>query len=231
VLANAGVTPRDSADQQYLSAISLPPCAEVAATLQVNPAALDFSATVGAANPAAKKLTLTTSAGNGFWNVARPHADWLSVSPGSGTAPSQVSVNVQSSGLPAGVHYASINVAAADTSNSPIVVPITLTVAPGAAEPSNPPQITTPAAGSAFSGSTVAFSWSANGKNVKNWRLLIGSAKGAKDLYDSKIVGTTRLSRTVRNVPTDGRPIWVQLQFKIDGTWQSADYAYQAASQ
>jgi hypothetical protein len=97
--------------------------------------------------------------------------------------------------------------------------------------PSEGPALSAPAAGSTLPGSTVTFAWSANGRAVKNWRLLIGSLKGGKDLYDSTVVGTTRLSRSVRNLPTDGRPIWVQLQFKIDGTWQSADYQYQAASQ
>ena len=90
------------------------------------------------------------------------------------------------------------------------------------------PVLTSPTSGSTLSGSTFTFAWSANGTKVKNWRLLIGSTKGANDVYDSSNINASRLSRTVRHLPTDGRTIWAQLRYQLDGKWQSADFQYTA---
>jgi hypothetical protein len=77
-------------------------------------------------------------------------------------------------------------------------------------------------------GSAVTFEWSPEGKKVNSWRLLIGSTQGANDLYDSTNLQPSRLSRTVQNLPLDGRTIWVRLRFSLNGQ-QFSDYKFTAA--
>ncbi len=225
VLSDAGVKPRDVVDQQYLSAISLPSCGEVNANLEVAPSRLDFSATVGGLNPSPKTLTVTDSSGTGFSWTATTGATWLSVSPVSGTAPSILNVGVSSPGLAAGTYLATISIVAPGVTGSPVEVPVTLMVSPAVVVP----QITTPNPGSVLPGSDVTFSWTANGTDVRKWRLYVGSKQGVKDLHDSGTVGKNTTSRNVKLLPTDGRVIWVQLRFEVDGTWQFADFQFKAA--
>jgi hypothetical protein len=107
-----------------------------------------------------------------------------------------------------------------------VLVPVTLTVSP--APVTTMPQITTPMPDSVLPGSSVTFQWTTNGATVKRWHLYVGSTQGAKDVYDSgKFNGS--LSKTVSALPTDGRTVWVQLRFDVDGNWQSADFKYIAA--
>jgi hypothetical protein len=104
---------------------------------------------------------------------------------------------------------------------------LTVSVHGGAPSPgSGGPAMTSPIAGSRLSGSTITFAWSANGAKVENWRLLIGSTQGANDLYDSNNISASRLSRSVRGLPTDGRTIWARLRFNADGKSQYADFQY-----
>ena len=226
VLAEAGVKPRDGVDQQYLSAVSLPSCGAPNPTIAVSPDRLDFSATLGAPNPFPKTLTLTDSSGGVSWN-ATTSAAWLSVSPIGGTTPSNLTVTANSSGLPVGSHLTTISIAAPGADNSPLSVPVTLTVSPAV---TTTPQITTPTPGSALPGSSVTFGWATNGANVDKWQLYVGSSQGAKDLHDSgKFGGSSSTSKTVSGLPVDGRTIWVQLRFKIGANWQFADFQYTAA--
>jgi pectate lyase len=226
VLADAGVTPRDAVDQQYLAAVSLESCVAPNPTLEVSPDRLDFSAALGGSNPSPKTLNVTSSNGSLSWN-ATPSATWLSVSPASGTTPSDLTVTANSSGLPQGTHLATISITAPGAENSPLAVPVSLTVSPAAMVP----QITAPNPGSVLPGSVVTFTWTANGTNVRNWRLYVGSAQGARDLHDSGTLNPSRTSREVRRLPTDGRTIWARLRFDIGGTWQFADFQYTAALQ
>lgn len=227
VLADAGVKPRDVVDEQYLLAISLPSCGgsvDPTTEVTVTPSRLDFSATIGGSSSSAKTLTVTDSSGGGLSWIATTGVTWLSLSRVNGTTPSAVTAAVNSSGLTEGSYLASISIAAPSATGSPLVVPVTLTVSPTAIT-----QITSPNPGSVLSGSDVTFSWTANGADVRNWRLYVGSTQGARDLHDSGKLNASRTSRNVRRLPTDGRVIWVQLRFDIGGSWQSADFQYIAA--
>ena len=226
VLAAAGVNPRDVVDQQYLSAVSLPSCGAPNPTIAVSPAGLNFSATIGAPNPSPKALTITDSSNGVSWN-ATISAPWLSASPMGGTTPSNVTVTANSSGLPVGSHLTTISIIASGAENSPLSIPVTLTVSPTV---TTIPQITTPIPGAALPGSSVTFGWVTNGANVDKWQLYVGSSQGAKDLHDSgKFGGSSTTSKTVSGLPVDGRTIWVQLRFKIGANWQFADFQYTAA--
>ncbi|MEN8693081.1 MAG: S8 family serine peptidase [Desulfobacterales bacterium] len=89
------------------------------------------------------------------------------------------------------------------------------------------PEITSPVPGSTLPGSSVTFQWTDNGAAVTRWWLYVGNSLGANDLYDSGSLGTD-LSHTIRDLPVDGRTIYVRLWFRIDGSWQSDDFQYTA---
>lgn len=93
---------------------------------------------------------------------------------------------------------------------------------------SGTPRITTPAPGSALSGSTVTLEWTANGTAVAQWWMYVGTAKGASDIYNSGSLGT-RLFENVTGIPTDGSLVFVRLWYRTGGAWQYADFRYTAA--
>ena len=98
--------------------------------LVASPANLAFTYTIGGAAPAAQQLnlkssnsvnyTLTTSTANG--------GQWLSVTPANGVTESNVAVSVSVTGLAAGVYSGTVNVTAPNANNSPLTVPVTLTI-------------------------------------------------------------------------------------------------------
>ena len=91
-----------------------------------------------------------------------------------------------------------------------------------------PPEITSPAPGSVLSGADVNFIWRPNLAKVKDWRIYIGSTRGAKDILDSGNLDANKTSRIFRRLPVDGRPIWVQLRYHLVGHWNFVDFQYTA---
>jgi hypothetical protein len=81
-----------------------------------------------------------------------------------------------------------------------------------------------PPPGSTFSSSSVTFSWSAGSATA--YFLLVGSSPQSADIYNSGLV--TVLSRTVNNIPTDGRTIYVTLGSQVNGSWTANYYTYTA---
>jgi pectate lyase len=228
ILSEAGITPRDLLEQQYLSAISVPSCEPSHSTVGVSPARLDFSITSGSSGPGPKTLAVTEASVSGLRWTAIAGAKWLSVSPRSGEMPSDITVTVNATGLAAGSHLSSLSITAPGAENSPVLVPVSVNVSSAPLAPA--PQLTSPTAGSALPGANVNFQWTSNGATVKRWQLVVGSSQGASDIYDSGKLSRT-LSRTVSGLPTDGRTLWTQLRFEINGAWQAADVRYIAALQ
>ena len=97
------------------------------------------------------------------------------------------------------------------------------------ASTSGPPTLMSPDPGLVLPGSTVTFTWDANGTAVTRWWVYVGSNLGDHDLHDSGNLGTD-LSTTVSALPTDGRALFVRLWFYVDGNWESADFQYTAAT-
>ncbi|HEY6403802.1 MAG TPA: S8 family serine peptidase, partial [Blastocatellia bacterium] len=94
----------------------------------VNPGSLSFTATAGGGNPASQTISITnTGAGTLNW-TATDNASWLTVSPTSGTAPSTLTASANISGLAAGTYNGTITISATGAPNSPVNVPVTLTV-------------------------------------------------------------------------------------------------------
>ncbi|MCK5739801.1 choice-of-anchor D domain-containing protein, partial [bacterium] len=98
--------------------------------ITVTPTALSFSATEGGSNPAVQELTITNS-GDGTlnWSAAVvTGGDWATVNPVSGSDNSVVSVTVDISGLSADTYSGSIEISDAAAGNTPVTVPVLLTV-------------------------------------------------------------------------------------------------------
>ena len=81
-----------------------------------------------------------------------------------------------------------------------------------------------PPPGSTFTSSSVTFSWSAGSATA--YFLLVGSSPNGADIYNSGQV--TVHSKTVNNIPTDGRTIYVTLGSLVNGSWTFKSYTYKA---
>ena len=99
-----------------------------APTIGVSPSSFTFTATAGAANPSSQTLDVT-NIGAGTLDVhVTDDASWLTVTPDSGTAPATFSVAADISGLTANTYTGTIVVTGAGATNTPVVIPVTLTV-------------------------------------------------------------------------------------------------------
>jgi hypothetical protein len=97
----------------------------------VSPAAMAMTASVnGSANP--QTLSIENSGGGNLnWQLSVSYPQgakpWLMVTPTSGTAPSTVTLSLNSSGLAAGTYDAQIVISAVGTGNT-VSVPVKLTI-------------------------------------------------------------------------------------------------------
>lgn len=99
-------------------------------TISATPASLTFAWTVGAALPAAQTVQLKggSSSKLAFSYTVIPAAPWLIVAVPTGTTPATLTVRVNPNGLGVGLHTTGIQITAVGASNSPITVPVTLSV-------------------------------------------------------------------------------------------------------
>lgn len=96
-------------------------------TISLSPALLSLSAPQGGNNPSGAVAISNTGTGILSW-TASTDAPWLSVSQGSGTAPSSFVALANITGMAAGTYAATINVTATGAINTPQSLPVTLTV-------------------------------------------------------------------------------------------------------
>ena len=100
-------------------------------SITLAPSSLTFSAVAGGANPAAQNVQLSFSNNAAVAWTASDNVSWLSVAAASGTGGAQLSASVNTTGLAAGTHTATITVSSTGvTSNSPQTVAVTLNLAP-----------------------------------------------------------------------------------------------------
>jgi hypothetical protein len=131
VPGNADTTDQDFALVVYNGNVAAP----TPPTIDVSPSSLSFTATAGGANPANQTINITNTGGGTLSWSASSNAPWLTVSPASGTAPSMPTASVNISGLAASTYNGTITVSATGATNTPVSVPVTLTVNPaGGAE-------------------------------------------------------------------------------------------------
>jgi len=98
------------------------------AALIVDPSTLNFSATFGAGDPADLSLNITNGGSGTLTWSATNSKTWLSITPAAGTAPSSITVSVNTSGLAAGTYSDTITVTAPGASGSPKYVPVSLQI-------------------------------------------------------------------------------------------------------
>ena len=124
----------DATDQDFALVVYNAAATTSGPTIGVSPASLSFSATVGGANPANQTLSITNTGGGTLTWTASVNAAWLAVSPTFGTAPSSTTVSANISGLAAGTYNGTITISANGATNTPVTVPVTLTVSSASAE-------------------------------------------------------------------------------------------------
>jgi uncharacterized protein (TIGR03437 family) len=101
----------------------------MASPLAVSPSNLQFAYTLGSGVPAAQSVQIANNGSTTVTWSATASASWLSLSPSSGTLPSSLSVSVSPASLTAGTYTATVLITPSGTSNSPLMVNVTLTVA------------------------------------------------------------------------------------------------------
>jgi uncharacterized protein (TIGR03437 family) len=134
----------------------------------VSPTSLTFAQTFLGTPQAAQTLQIaTTTAGQAFTVIATTQSagNWLSVSPSSGSTPGSVSVTANGSNLNVGTYFGSVTIQIPGAANSPINVPVTLTVGSAQTLVVNTPNLTfTFSSGSTPSPQTVSLA--STGGNV-----------------------------------------------------------------
>jgi len=86
--------------------------------------------------------------------------------------------------------------------------------------------MTSPTAGSAFTGASVTFNWTTI-PSATGYYLEIGSTgAGSNDIYNS--AEKTVTTYTFPRIPTNGETIYVRLITNFSGVWVHNDYTYKA---
>ena len=100
------------------------------AIIGLSSTSLSFDAAAGGGNPPSQTVSITNN-GSGALNwTASDNQPWLTVSPTSGTAPSTLTVSVNTTGLSQGTYSGTVTVTAPGATNSPQTVPVMLTIRP-----------------------------------------------------------------------------------------------------
>ena len=90
------------------------------------------------------------------------------------------------------------------------------------------PLLTSPTAGTTFSGNSQTFTWDAQGNTVTNWTLYLGSTLGKYDYYKSATLAGTVTSLTASNLPVNAHKVYARLRYKIGTVWAFQDFTYYA---
>ncbi len=99
--------------------------------LSLTPTSFEFTAASNDPNPAAQNLQINNLGGNVLHWTLSENSSWISVNTSGGTAPSTVSISINKTGLLGGVYYDTLVVYGDNCINSPLTVPVTLTVTSG----------------------------------------------------------------------------------------------------
>ena len=145
--------------------------------LAASPTSLTFTTQTGAANPASQSIALSGSSALPLSATASP--SWLSVSLGASTTPSTLVVNVNSKGMTAGSYQGTITITSTGASNTPVIIPVTLSV--------SAPLVTTgPSITAVVSAASYAASGFAPGAIVSIFGTQIGPKTGTSFSVNSK---------------------------------------------
>jgi Viral BACON domain len=204
--------------------------------LSVN--SLSFAAAPGGSNPPSQSISVSnTGSGTLTW-TASESASWLSLTPSRGTNSGTITASVNSSGLAQGAYSTTIVVSAPSASNSPINVPVTLSVAP-------PTLVVSPTSLSftGFQGqgnpASQALSVSNAGAGTVNWTatssaswLTVSPASGTAPSTITASINTSGLSFgvynaniTVTSTGSSGSPQTIPVTFTLQGILLSDNFS------
>ena len=148
----AGVTPKTV---PVTFTVTAPPAQP---TISITPTSLGFSGTAGGSNPAAKTVTVTNSGtGTLAWTVA-DNANWLTATQ-SGNS---IVASVNLAGLNAGTYDGAITVSASGATNTPRMIPVTLTLTAPPAQPTI-----------GLSPASLSFTATASGSNPSSQNIMV----------------------------------------------------------
>ena len=89
---------------------------------------LNFSAFLGQPNPPSQTINFYNQSTDPLNWTATTNVSWLSVAPGSGSVPGSFAASVNITGLASGAYQGTITLTAAGAADSPVTIPVTLTV-------------------------------------------------------------------------------------------------------
>ncbi len=89
--------------------------------------------------------------------------------------------------------------------------------------------LTAPVSGATLTGSSQAFTWSADSSASAYW-LDLGSTAGAHDIYSSGSISKRTTSATVNNLPTNGITIYATMYTSLSSVWYTTTATYTAFS-
>ncbi|PYP92404.1 MAG: hypothetical protein DMG65_04180 [Candidatus Angelobacter sp. Gp1-AA117] len=113
------------ADVVYMPTSGIP---GIPASLVLAQNSLSFSAFIGQPNPPSQTINFYNQSTDTLNWTASTNGSWLTVSPGSGSVPGSFSASVNIAGLAGGTYQGTITITAAGAANSPVTIPVTLTV-------------------------------------------------------------------------------------------------------
>jgi hypothetical protein len=109
-----------------LDLVGAPP--DTVPIISVSPSSFNFTAEIEGENPPDQILSITNAGVGELSWIASEDADWLTIYPTSGTAPSEMTLSVDIAALEVGVYHASIVIESEGAWNSPVRVSVTLIV-------------------------------------------------------------------------------------------------------
>ena len=158
--------------------------------LTATPTSLAFNYQTGGTAPAAQSVAIGSSGSALNYTISTSGGTWLSVTPASGTTPGSASVSVNTTGLAAGSYNGSVTLAATGAGNTPLTVPVTLTVTAAATNLTATP-------------TSLAFNFQTGGTAPAAQSVAIGSSGSALN-YTISPSGGTWLSATPTSGTTPG---------------------------
>jgi hypothetical protein len=162
-------------------------------SILLNPTSLSFSGTAGGPSPLAKPITVSNPTGGTLTWTLSETAAWLGLNIMSGTTTTEIdsiSASVSTTGLAAGTYSTVVSVTASGASNTPQMVPVTLTLTPPTTS------------------GTATLTWDANSEaNLAEYKVYMGTQSG---VYGTPISVGNTTSYTVGNL-TGGRTYYFSL--------------------
>jgi uncharacterized protein (TIGR03437 family) len=155
--------------------------------LTSTPSLLSFTYQLGGTAPSNQNLNVSSTV-SGLTFTATSGATWLSVTPANGTTPQTLTVSIVIAGLTAQTYNTTITLTPSGTGNTPITVPVSLTVSSG------PPLTAAPNA--------LSFSYSVGGSTPLSQAVLI--AAGSSAVGFTATAATTSGGNWLAVSPTSG---------------------------